>query len=115
MLSVYVMSWWASMVSAISGDSSVDDELTTPQSNPLSPPHPQGHMPTGFNSPNEFRPSSPPHIPASFTSDSSASASTGFWSMSTLKISLAATSSGLTEVYKVCEHVFQAFRHSYVG
>jgi hypothetical protein len=99
------------MVSAISGDSTVDDESTTPQSNPLSPPHPQAHMPTSLDSPNEFCPSLPPPIPASFTSDSSASASasTGFWSIGTLKSSLAATSSSLTEVYKVCEHILKPF------
>ena len=99
------MSWWSSMVSAISGDSLVDDEPQIAQSNPLSPPHPHAHMPTGLTSPNEFRSSSTP-TESPIPSDSSASASSGYWSISSLKSTLAATSSSLTEVYKVGESLF---------
>ena len=93
------------MVSAISGDSAVDDELVTPPTNPLSPPHPHDHMPTSFTSPNEFR-ASPPRSPDAFSSDASAPPSAGYWSLDSLKNTLAATSSSLTDVYKVREELF---------
>jgi hypothetical protein len=99
------MSWWSSMVSAISGDDTVDDEPQLPQNTCLSPPHPHGHMPTALTSPNEFR-ASPTPIEVSSPPDSSASASAGYWSLSSLTNSLAATSSSLTEVYKVCKGPF---------
>ncbi len=102
--SVYGMSWWTNMVSAISGDSVTHEpEPGTPPSNPLSPPHPQAHMPTSFTSPNEFGSSSPP-IAASAAADPPSSTSNSYWSMSTLTSTLASTSSGLTEMYKV--HAF---------
>ena len=94
------MSWWSSMVSAISGNGETDDEPQLPPNTCLSPPHPHGHMPTSLTSSNEFR-ASPTPQEGSSPSDSSASASAGYWSLSSLTNSLAATSSSLTEVYKV--------------
>jgi hypothetical protein len=99
------MSWWSTMLSAISGDGNgdgVEDDKPQSESNPLSPPHPHAHMPTSISSPNEFRPPSPP-AGASLPADSSESAAFGgLWGIGALKNSLAATSASLTEVYQVC-------------
>jgi hypothetical protein len=59
-------------------------------------------MPTSFTSPNEFGSSSPPI--AAYAAADPPSTSNSYWSMSTLTSTLASTSSGLTEMYKV--HAF---------